>query len=861
MKIWSMLSIVKEAESRDEFDKSERRKSRRRRLVSPVFRIQVIRSHEPQQEQPTPSLEDCLKLLKGERDEQRLAGLLLVTKFCDKDDHASIRRVYDAVGVQFLNRLLKTGMGNGGVSGSGGENREAYLQLSITVLAAFCRVPEIASSEDMVSKIPLILEIMSKEPSVLEECYEFLFLVSDAHKDGVSRLNECGGLTVLASQMSNIPDGSQSVEFSLRLVQLLITTLSLDTISNEYPAELAMMVAAISKQFAVLHDALKFEALHLLSAIMSSKHSAPLHEALRSMNHDIWSTFIRVGVVAILQNRVAPIPFDLGLVEWAKPLICSSSSAIPDLMKECSKGDQDSSDPNFRSITQANCFSSVKPFQVVLFWNIGIMRQDKAFPDKLTSVISIVEISVVLGLFISYLSSSLDTASPAEKIQALILVESVISIVGEGWLIGQMNLASSELPVPADRCMLLVLESSRVEVAVLLDELAYLKYEASKNSSSNSESGLLKQRNLAVVFSLVERIIKLISNIGGDEDPQQMMGSRNCLLSEEGSRIPEMSIGLSQRVEDTLGSGISESTIMKVISGLNETIGVVLEYLQDAKDHGQTKGDDLLASVRVVGSYLAETPLACEEKVRELLGFMLSIKGEDESSPFYSVCFLLPMLCQTTMEDYGCKVLVSSGAYKATIAYEDNLNMVYLGGFSASVLNRSKHLSFHRKRPSVVECLIKLVGPDGSLIHDNGSIFLACDTVVNLLLKRDQIQVPLDDACFVRLLGALAYWTGDTDDLSAIMMASTICALIFDSTSEEALLQHPSFDKRLLNSLSQLIARSLAISGKEILDEAKAEADLHQIVSSDEGREEDMNHASNLCSKASLSVRVMWFIM
>ncbi|KAI8569157.1 hypothetical protein RHMOL_Rhmol02G0256900 [Rhododendron molle] len=612
------------------------------------------------------------------------------------------------------------GMGNGGVSGSGGENREAYLQLSITVLAAFCRVPEIASSEDMVSKIPLILEIMSKKPSVLEECYEFLFLVSDAHKDGVSRLNECGGLTVLASQMSNIPDGSQSVEFSLRLVQLLITTLSLDTISNEYPSELAMMVAAISKQFAVLHDALKFEALHLLSAIMSSKHSAPLHEALRSVNHDIWSTFIRVGVVAILQNRVAP----------------------------------------------------------------------------------------------------------AEKIQALILVESVISIVGEGWLIGQMNLASSELPVPADRCMLLVLESSRVEVAVLLDELAYLKYEASKNSSSNSESGLLKQRNLAVVFSLVERITKLISNIGGDE-----------------------------------GSGISESTIMKVISGLNETIGVVLEYLQDAKDHGQTKGDDLLASVRVVGSYLAETPLACEEKVRELLGFMLSIKGEDESSPFYSVCFLLPMLCQTTMEDYGCKVLVSSGAYKATIAYEDNLNMVYLGGFSASMLNRSKDLSFHRKRPSVVECLIKLVGPDGSLIHDNGSIFLACDTVVNLLLKRDQIQVPLDDACFVRLLGALAYWTGDTDDLSAIMMASTICALIFDSTSEEALLRHASFDKRLLNSLSQLIAKSLAISGKEILDEAKAEVDLHQIVSSDEGREEDMNHASNLCSKASLSVCVMWFIM
>lgn len=73
------------------------------------------------------------------------------------------------------------------------------------------------------------------------------------------------------------------------------------------------------------------------------------------------------------------------------------------------------------------------------------------------------------------------------------------------------------LPISTGRCMLLVLESSRVEVAVLLNELAYLKYEASKNSSSNLESGHLKLRNLAVVFSLVERIIKFISNIGGDE--------------------------------------------------------------------------------------------------------------------------------------------------------------------------------------------------------------------------------------------------------------------------------------------------------------------------------------------------------
>lgn len=76
----------------------------------------ILQDSQPQQQlgestssSSSPLLEDCLKLLKGERDEQRLAGLLLVTKFCKSDDAVSIRRVYDAVGVRFLDRLLRTG--------------------------------------------------------------------------------------------------------------------------------------------------------------------------------------------------------------------------------------------------------------------------------------------------------------------------------------------------------------------------------------------------------------------------------------------------------------------------------------------------------------------------------------------------------------------------------------------------------------------------------------------------------------------------------------------------------------------------------------------------------------------------------
>ncbi|KAG2249835.1 hypothetical protein Bca4012_086812 [Brassica carinata] len=597
------------------------------------------------QEERSPSLDDCLKLLKGERDEQRLAGLLLVTKFCKNDDLVSLKKVYEAVGIHFLDRLLRTG------SGDGGENRDVYLRLSVTVLAAFCRVPEIASSVDMVSRVPLILEIMSKRPAtnILEECYELLYLVSTACEAGVMALVNSGGLRVIAPQMSDLPDGSHAMEVAIKILQLLVTKLSSESMNIERFFELSLVVAAVARQFAVLHNALKFEALHLLSAIFCSDYSALLHEPLRSMPDSNWADYMRTGVVSILQNRVAP----------------------------------------------------------------------------------------------------------SEKLHALILAESMMSILGEKWLIGRVKLPSVEDYLPADRCLLLVLESSHVEISVLSNELAYMKYEA---PSSTVEEHLLKQRYLAIAFSLVEKIIKYISTVGENE-----------------------------------GTLSDEAVFLKVIKTLDETVKVVLEYLKDAKEHGKKRGNDLLASVRVIGSYLAETPDACKEQVQDLLDYMLSVEGEEESRPFLSTCFLLPMLCQITMKDEGCRLLASSGGYVA-----------------------------------VVECLVKLIQSDGQNGEDNGSIFLACDTVMNILLKREPIRFSPEMSTFTGLLKALACWavTDGTKDPSVVMMAASICSLIFDFTSEDALLKQPGFDGGSLDSLGRIIARSLPSSGQGTSDTA----DLLEII-------------------------------
>ncbi|KAF6147623.1 hypothetical protein GIB67_031614 [Kingdonia uniflora] len=656
-------------------------------------------------QEPTISLDDCLKLLRGERDEQRLAGLLLATKLCKGDDHDSIIRIYDAVGATFLNRLFNTGMGRINIGTKEGGNQEAYLQLSVTVLAAICRVPEIASTKDMVDKVPLVLEILSKGfgPSIFDECYEFLLLVSSASKDGVSTLYKSGGLHVLASLMSSLGDGSQSLELTMRLVQLILSEISLDLVNNEYSSQLSHIVAVISKQFALLHNALKFEVLRLLSSILSSSYAVPLHDALRLIPNDYWATYIRVGVVEILQNRVAS----------------------------------------------------------------------------------------------------------TDRLQALVLAESMITIKGEGWLIDPKTFPDEKSSSPVDRCLLLVLESSRVEVAVLLNELAYLRDKALKSSSTLDETKHLKQRDLGIAYSLIEKIIKLVSNVIEDEE-----------------------------------NPISESTSMKIISGLNETVDVVLEFLQDAKDHGQWKGDDLLASVRITGRYilsyavryLAEAPLASKKKVQGLLDYIFSIRGEDESSPFYSICFFLPYLSQITKEIEGCRTLASFDGHKVNQKSEidpprrgygyHHVGMMGLngGGGGRSYSSIARDLA-------VVICLVNMIHLNHVAVEDSSTIFLACDTILNFLLKQAEIQVQLNGLDFVHLLSALADCTADLHDPSFIMTASSICSLIFESTSEKALLTHPDFNLKTLNSLSNLISRSLKTDLQGgMLDDTNADEDLHHIV-------------------------------
>ena len=120
------------------------------------------------------SLDACLRLLQGPSDEQRFAGLLMVTKFLsvsDLDDASvqfgdavvvngggggdavSVRRqLFDAIGDDFLKRLLKTSDGDGGDGGS------LHRNLALSVISTFVADEYVARR--MRSATPVFLKVL-----------------------------------------------------------------------------------------------------------------------------------------------------------------------------------------------------------------------------------------------------------------------------------------------------------------------------------------------------------------------------------------------------------------------------------------------------------------------------------------------------------------------------------------------------------------------------------------------------------------------------------------------------------------------------------------------------------------------------
>eukprot|EP00898_Chlorokybus_atmophyticus_P009198 jgi/Chlat1/927/Chrsp108S01366 len=237
-------------------------------------------------------LEQCLQLLRGQTDEQRLVGLLLVTKFVSPADTDSLRRVLDAMGWRFLNRLL--------ASRGDGSMAAGYRQLALSIMSALCRLPEVASSNEVLTKIPLLLDTMREGSDGAQDALECMVAVCSSAPDGLVIARESGAIPAICSYVA-----MQAGRTNLALpVQLLGLLLNMHQVIKENAEVLASIVPIVAATFASNSDRLKFEALALLQRLLASDESACLFHYLEINPDTQWPRDVRTGVGTLLHSRV-----------------------------------------------------------------------------------------------------------------------------------------------------------------------------------------------------------------------------------------------------------------------------------------------------------------------------------------------------------------------------------------------------------------------------------------------------------------------------------------------------------------------------------------------------------------------------
>lgn len=570
------------------------------------------------------NLEHCLQFLKGSTDEQRMVGLLLATKYVQGDNKDSILQVFDAMGVQFINRLLKSGLCL--TSSETLVEEEPYVQLALSVLSAFCRVPELASLDEIINKIPILLDILKKKPAdpVVVDCCEILLGIGSASQKGLLCLQQSRAFSIVTSYLSTSAADTASFHSSVKLVQLLLVS----GVPEEDIAECADIVVAISvlaKQLASDHGSLKFEALLLLRTLCSSN---ILVRIKKNMIGDLdWAECIRVGIGHILQSRV------------------------------------------------------------------------------------VVD----------------------QKHLALELTKSMVEYFGGSWLFGPVRLPREVETVQLDRFFILLVQTLRVETAVLLGDIARVRFDSDDSHACLSDCEK-RQHTLAICYALLENIMNIISE-----------------NAEDASRLSEM-------------------TLEKTVISLYETVNTVFEFLQEAKSKNITKGDDLIASARLIGRYVAEDAAPAHRKLfLTLLEYLFSISPEHEDSPFLVVQFLLPALCQVTTDKEGCKALVSWGGHK-----------------------------------QVIHCMVASLetreGPSRFIVG-------TCDIILNLLQKENRISADIMVPDFLPILSSLPSWAVNENKIMEISLAACVCVMVLDMTREDVILQMTSMDT--LSNIYRLIIKVL----------------------------------------------------
>ncbi|KAG8451425.1 hypothetical protein GDO86_003583 [Hymenochirus boettgeri] len=202
-----------------------------------------------QSDAKNPSLERCLDVLLGaQNDSEQFAALLLVTKCAQAGelDSQTRRRIFDAVGFTFPNRLLFSNTVPDGCPA------HLFQSLGVTLLACFCTDPVLAVHPQVLNKIPILSETLITTSgsgngellSMVEDAYQCLLGILAAPQ-GEKHLLSGGILPYLCKAYTN---QNHCWEQALKILTSLITVLPAKCWKKSQP-ELQLLLTKLTEEF------------------------------------------------------------------------------------------------------------------------------------------------------------------------------------------------------------------------------------------------------------------------------------------------------------------------------------------------------------------------------------------------------------------------------------------------------------------------------------------------------------------------------------------------------------------------------------------------------------------------------------
>ncbi|KAM8977390.1 neurochondrin [Pelodytes ibericus] len=215
-------------------------------------------------------LDRCLEVLRGAKsDSEQFAALLLVTKCARAGelDDVTRRKIFDAVGFSFPNRLL--------FSKSTPEGCPAHLfrSLGVTLLACFCTDTALAVHPQVLNKIPIFNETINtpcqqdgKElTSMVEDAYQCLVGIL-ASPQGAKHLISGETVSSLCQAYMSCHHGSEQ---ALQILISLLTSMPTKCWKRS-SADLRQLFKKMTLEFSQVEDGHKFNLMEILPTFLPS---------------------------------------------------------------------------------------------------------------------------------------------------------------------------------------------------------------------------------------------------------------------------------------------------------------------------------------------------------------------------------------------------------------------------------------------------------------------------------------------------------------------------------------------------------------------------------------------------------------